>query len=87
MLIEVASISMKKRIQGLTFIRLGPHHPIKPWNVKKLGFAFPICDVTRTFHTALNIPASGFQGLRAPQQPAAFPPRSTPLEMNVMPWW
>ena len=25
-----ASFSMKKRIQGLTFIRLELHHPIKP---------------------------------------------------------
>ena len=28
--IEVASFSMKKRIQGLTLLQLELHHPIKP---------------------------------------------------------
>ena len=27
---------MKKRIQGLTFLQLEPHHPIKPWTLNPI---------------------------------------------------
>ena len=82
MLIEVASFTMKKRIQGLTFLQLELHHPIKPWTLN------PHCNIAPPVQTRnLGPKESLSRAVSATSRPVvSFGGNPTPTLIEILKW-